>query len=102
MQFNSDSNGTDLSSSLHMQKSVLLVYVWVPSGYSGFLPPSKNMHVRLIGVSKLSLGVSVEGCVSHLCLCGPVMDWRPVQGVPRLSPNDSWYRLQPLCNPKLD
>ena len=47
--------------------------------YSGFLPPSKNMHVRLTGDSKLSLGVSVSvcGCVS---LCGPVMDWRPVQG----------------------
>ena len=32
---------------------VLPVYVWVLSGYSGFLPPSKNMHVRLIGVSKI-------------------------------------------------
>ena len=38
---------------------VLPVYAWVLSGYSGFLPPSKNMHVRLIGVSKLSLGVFV-------------------------------------------
>ena len=38
---------------------VLPVYVWVLSGYSGFLPLSKNMHVRLIGVSKLSLGVRV-------------------------------------------
>ena len=44
--------------------------------YSGFLPPSKNMHVRLIGDSKLSLGVSisVDGCVSRLPLCGPVME----------------------------
>jgi len=58
---------------------VLPMYVWVLSGYSGFLPPSINMHVRLIGVSKLSLGVSVHGCLS---LCGPVMDWRPVMGVP--------------------
>ena len=24
-----------------------------------------------------------------------VMDWRPVQGVPRLSPDDRWDRLQP-------
>ena len=31
---------------------VLPVYAWVLSGYSGFLPPSKNMHVRLIGDSK--------------------------------------------------
>ena len=76
---------------------VLPVYVWVLSGYSGFLPPSKNMHVRLIDDSKLSLGVSVSvcGCLSCLSLCGPVMDWRPVQGVPLLSPDDCWDRLQP-------
>jgi len=29
-----------------------------------FIPPSKNMHVRLIGDSKLTLGVSVSGCFS--------------------------------------
>jgi len=29
---------------------VLPVYAWVLSGYSGFLPLSKNMHVRLIDV----------------------------------------------------
>jgi len=69
---------------------VLPVYAWVLSWYSGFLPPSKNMPVRLIGVSKIVLR-SVCGCLS---LCGPVMDWRPVQGVPRLSPDDRWYRLQ--------
>ena len=34
---------------------VLPVYAWVLSGYSGFLPPSKNMHVRLIGVSEIVL-----------------------------------------------
>ena len=39
---------------------VLPVYAWVLSGYSGFHPLSKNMHVRLIGDSKLSLGVSVS------------------------------------------
>jgi len=27
------------------------------------------------------------------------MDWRPVQGVPRLSPDDRWDRLQPPCTP---
>ena len=76
---------------------VLPLYAWVLSGYSGFLPPSKNMHVRLIDDSKLSLGVSVSvhGCLSHLSLCGPVMDWRPGLGVPRLSPDDCWDRLQP-------
>ena len=31
--------------------------------------------------------------------CGPVMDWRPVQGVPRLSPKDCWDRLQPPRDP---
>ena len=66
---------------------VFLMYALVLSGYFGFIPPSKNMHVRLIGVSEWSLGVS--DCLS---LCGPVMDWRPVQGVPRLSPSDSWDR----------
>ena len=75
--------------------------VFVLSGYSRFLPPSKNMHVRLIGDSKLSLGVSVSVCgsLSRLSLCGPVMDWPPVQGVPRLSPDESWGRLQPPCDP---
>jgi len=33
------------------------------------LPLSKNMHVRLIGDSKLSLGVSVCGCLSRLWPC---------------------------------
>ena len=56
------------------------------------------MHVRLTGDSKLSLGVSVSVC-GCLSLCGPVMDWRPVQGGPRLSPDDRWDRLQPLRDP---
>jgi len=46
---------------------VLPVYAWVLSGYSGFLPPSKNMNVRLIDDSKLSLGVSVV--IGLVCLC---------------------------------
>ena len=63
-----------------------------------WLPPTvqkKCMLGWLIGDSKLPVGVSVniDGCVSHLCLCGPVMAWLP--GVPCLSPNDSWDRLQP-------
>jgi len=50
---------------------VLPVYALVLFGYSGFLPLSKNMHVRLIGDSKLSLGVSVSVCVfaCPVCLC---------------------------------
>ena len=50
------------------------------------------MHVRLIGVSKC-------GCLSRLSLCGPVMDCRPVQGEPRLSPDDRWNRLHPPRDP---
>jgi len=46
------------------------------------------------------VSVSVHGCLS---LCGPVMDWLPARGAsPRLSPNDSWDRLQPRRNPELD
>ena len=48
---------------------VLPVYAWVLSGYSGFLTPSKNMHVRLIGDSKLSLRLSVCVVVCLVCLC---------------------------------
>ena len=62
--------------------------------YPGFLPPSKNMHVGLIGVSKLTLAMSVH-VHGWLSLCGPVMDWWPVQVVPCLSPNNSQDRLQP-------
>ena len=57
---------------------VLPVFAWVFSGYSGFLPQSKDMQLRLIGECKLSLGVSVG--VNGVCVC-PAMDWRPVQGV---------------------
>lgn len=36
----------------------------------------------------------------HTCVhVSPVMDWWPVQGEPRLSPLDSWDRLQPPCDP---
>jgi len=62
----------------------------------------KNMHVRLIGDSKIvprSECERVHGCLSRLSLCGPVMDWQHVQVVPRLSPNDHWDRLQPPCDP---
>jgi len=81
---------------------VLLVYMGVLSGYFGFLPLSKSMHVRLIDVSKLTPEESVHGYWSCLSLCGPVMDWRPVRGVPCLLPSDSWDRLQLPCDPELD
>ena len=67
-----------------------------------FLPLPKNMHVSFICDSKLILGVSVT-VIGRLSLCGPGMDWQPVQSVPCISPNESWDRLQPpLHNPELD
>jgi len=62
------------------------------------------MHIRLIGDSKSSLGVSVSehSCLAGLFVCGPVMDWQLVQGVPRLSPDGSWDGLQLSRDPKLD
>ena len=76
---------------------VLPIYAWILSRYSGFLPLPKNMHVRLIGDSKLiiRLSASVSGCCL-VCLYACMMDWRPFQRVPCLSPNDSWNRLPPM------
>lgn len=37
---------------------VLPVPGWVFSSYSGFLPQSKNRHVRLTGDSKVALSVT--------------------------------------------
>ncbi len=77
-----------------MAMHVLLMPAWVVSGYSGFLPQSKDMQVRLLGDSKLPVyvNVSVSDCLS--LYVGPVTDWRPVQDVPRCSPNASWDWLQ--------
>ena len=62
---------------------------------SSHSPKTCKMGTRLIGYSKLTIGVtvSVNGCLS-LCV-GPVIDWRPVQGVPRLSPNDAGIGSSP-------
>ena len=38
---------------------VILLFVWVSSRFSSFLPRSKDIHVRLIGGSKLPVGVTV-------------------------------------------
>ncbi len=43
----------------------------VSSGYSGFLPQSKDMHGRLIGVSKVSV---VYECVCE-CVCDCALRW---------------------------
>lgn len=53
---------------------VLPLSVWVVSGFSGLLPQTKDVCVRLIGNSKLAVDVRVKGC------CGPVINWRLVLG----------------------
>ena len=73
---------------------VLPVLVWVSSGYSGFLPQSKDMHVSLIGGSKLATGVimSMHGCSST---CGPARWTGALSRVYHcLPPEESWDRLQ--------
>ena len=65
--------------------------------YSGFLPPSKNMHVRLIVDSKIVLRSECERAWLFVSF---VSVWPcDVQGVPRLSPDDRWDRLQPPRDP---
>lgn len=43
---------------------------WIFSSYSSFLQQSKDMHIRLIGLSKLAVlvNVSMSDCVSVLAL----------------------------------
>ena len=57
----------------------------------GFSPgtPASASDLKL----SVRVSVSVNACVSRLSLCVPVMDWRPVQGEPRLSPDDRWDRF---------
>lgn len=46
--------------------SALVVSILVLSRFSGFLAQSKDMRLRLIGNSKLCLGVSVGGLVTAM------------------------------------
>lgn len=57
----------------------------------GFLSQSKNMDVRQIGNSELVAGGSANanGCLSF----DVAKNWRPVQGLTPLSPQDSWDRI---------
>ncbi|MEQ2251644.1 hypothetical protein ILYODFUR_013233 [Ilyodon furcidens] len=48
------------------------------SGYFAFIPQSKSMTVRLISPSELFV------------LCCPMLNWRPVQGVPFKKPYCRW------------
>ena len=64
-------------------------------------PPRFQTQQKDLKKNKLAgkWNVCMHGCLSRLSLCGPVMDWRPVQGVPSLSPEDCWDRLQPPRDP---
>ena len=67
--------------SMEMGKKLFNYYsrVGLLPGFSGFLPQTKNMQMRLFGDSKLPTGVNVR--VNH-CLClyiSPLIDWQPVQ-----------------------
>lgn len=57
--------------------------VWVFLGYSGFLPPPRDVHVRWTGMSKWSIGVSEWVCV---CVNKPSMEGRSIQGGSHLVP----------------
>ena len=65
---------------------VLPKHTWVLSGYSSFLPQSKNMLFRLMGDSKLIVGVSWPCHGTVLCL----------------SPDCGWDGLQLPREPELD
>ena len=69
------------------RSAYVLVYAWVLSGYSDFLPPSKNMHVRLIDSSKLSCECELVWLFVSVWSCDGL-------GVPRLSTDDRWDRLR--------
>ena len=82
----------DLSSwSLH----VLPVYVWVLSRYFGFLPPPKNMHIRLIKHTCFFVSfVSVWPCDGRATCPGctlPLTQWQLGQAL-RPQAGLSWYR----------
>jgi len=65
------------SKKVHSKKVSSLNFIWglcahggVPPVYSGLQPQSTNMHVRLIGDTKLTVGVSVSIMIVCLvCFC---------------------------------
>lgn len=105
------SSGPGLNPSFH----ALPVLARFLSAYSGLLKQSKDMHaVRMIGDSnraciktligdcRMAAGVNLN---VNCCLSlydSSATDWQPVQGVPHLSPCDSWNRLQTHCDPEWD
>lgn len=59
---------------------VLSMSAWVPSGYSGILPQSKDKQVRRIGGSEFPIdgGLRVSVCDCLSLYVSPVMNWRLV------------------------
>ncbi|XP_061606402.1 uncharacterized protein mrvi1 isoform X3 [Phyllopteryx taeniolatus] len=53
---------------------------------SAFLPRPKNMHALETRNCPVGVTVSANGCL-FVCMC-PAIGWRPVQGAPRLLPDD--------------
>lgn len=68
--------------SLHVSHRDCVELLWI----FWFLPTFQRHAVRWTGDSKLPTGVIVNGC---LFMCQPCDRLGPVQGVPRLSLNDS-------------
>lgn len=65
---------------------------WVHSRCPSFLPQAKAIQVRVIGHSKSSVGVNVNGCLSLY-----MINWRLVRGLayPAARPYVSWDLFQP-------
>lgn len=81
----------DLSPSVQSLR-VLPEPAWVHSWCPSFLPQSKAIQVRVIGHSKSSVGVNVNGCLSLY-----MINWRLVRGLayPAARPYVSWDLFQP-------
>lgn len=59
-------------------------------------------HVPLIGHSELDVSVNVSMNGDLSVRCRPVIARQPLQGIPSLSPCDSWDSLQSHRDPKLN
>lgn len=59
-------------------------------------------HVPLIGHSALDVSVNVSMNGDLLVCCRPVIARQPLQGIPSLSPCDSWDSLQSDRDPELN
>lgn len=79
-----------------------VLYSWVKRHIQvGCLGVHKHLAIYSQPYNKFDRGITGSKwnavCFS-ISAAGPVMDCRPVQGVPRLSPNNNWDRHQPTCD----